>query len=57
VVSHGGFEVVVVEEATERERRERDVGWKRKNKEKNLTSGQLWTRFSSCSGHEIHPYL
>jgi hypothetical protein len=30
VLSHGGYEVVMVEEATRRERREIDVGWKKK---------------------------
>jgi hypothetical protein len=42
MLSHGGSEVVMVEEATKRERREIDVGWKKKG-EKNLTFGQLWT--------------
>jgi len=34
VLSHGGYEVVMVEEATKRERREIDVGWKKKRGEK-----------------------
>jgi hypothetical protein len=42
---------VVVVEGHDEERKKREKTWQKAD------FWQFWTRFSSCSGHEIHPYI
>jgi hypothetical protein len=49
----GGYEVVMAGEMVGRER-ERDVSWKNG---REVFFCQLYTRFSTLLGHEIHLYL
>jgi hypothetical protein len=53
---HDNAKVEVAEKVAKREKRERIVGWGRKNQGR-LIFCQLWTQISSPSDHEIHLYL
>jgi hypothetical protein len=49
--------VVAAENTVERDKEERELSAKRKKTGGRLVFCQLFTRFSSHSGHGIHPYL
>ena len=58
VVLFSCAKVVAAENTVEREKEERELSTKRKKKEGGwLVFYQLFTQFSSHSGHGIHPYL
>jgi hypothetical protein len=49
--------IVAAENTVERDKKERELLAKRKKRRGRLVFYQLFTRFSSHSGHGIHPYL
>jgi polyferredoxin len=50
--------IVVVAESHDRERKKRENSLQEKKLgRRRLVFYDIWIGFSSCSGHEIHPYL
>ena len=57
VVLFSCAKIVAAENTVERDKKERELLAKRKKRRGRLVFYQLFTRFSSHSGHGIHPYL
>jgi hypothetical protein len=49
--------IVMVAESLDREERRENSLQRKNTEEKEAGFYDFWTGFSSCSGHEIHPYL